>query len=116
MQADYSTLNIYTKSLENNNKELDNLDKEMGNCVEAEANAIKEYVVALTRALEIMVDGKYLTSDKARGQQSVADAGYRQDIAKLNLKALNTRIKTVRYHIDSAITLISTEKAKINLK
>ncbi len=107
----------FSKVLSEKNKLLNDLTDMLSAFSETWAQAERAYSIEKTVALKTKGhDGKYPTVDKAKGETNVANAKYDRDIAKRDYEILNTKIKNTWKQLESARTLISVEKSKMDLR
>jgi hypothetical protein len=102
-----------------NNKILYAKLKELDKAVIALADAERDYHIAKARkAATLKIDGESVTliDTLCKGDDHVADARYKYTLAESNLKALFTKIGSVRDTMSCYQSMLSQLKAEMNLK
>ena len=118
MQADYSEIEKLEKIYMAKNKELGEMVDSLPELAEAKAQSKMEYEKAVTVETLRLEEGKEhsitLIPNLVKGK--VAEKKMMASIHKANYKACYAKIKALHTNIDTCQSLLSTARAKINLR
>jgi len=109
----------YFKGLERKNNELSAKNQELIELYEKHAEAELTYNVQYAKKLiSLRMEGEPITlaKDLAKGDKIIADLFYTMRIAEGVLGACREKIKDLRSSIDTYRTMVSYEKAKVELR